>query len=460
MSSTILQVKPEHVDTPEKRSLYTAAIVGCGSNGILHADIFATSGFKVICADTDQSIVSLLARAKTPPIPRWMEPEWRRHLRTGHLNCTSDIKSAVTQADIILITIHAKIDHRKNTDHSDLDNAAKQVGPNLRKGSLVLATGVSGIGIAEDVLKGALQDGSGFKAGLDFGFAYGPFMASIDKQPECGTKQRRIVAARDKTSLNAASTLLQTVMPEAQILKTENIKLAEASAIFESVWKNVGTGLSNEFSSLCEKIGIDYLEALELMNGTRSTDLPFPMVLDDKVRDKSYLLLDVAENSGVRLKLTVTALEIERDLMKHVVNLSQGALRSCGKTIRRAKVSLLGLSRTPEAKGETGETIKRLVKMFETRGAKIRLYDPYFSNDQTVDTQPNLKNSLNEAVEGVDAIVILTRHDQFKSMNMQKVRLIVKMPIAVIDVAGVLEPSKVEKEGMVYRGLGRGSWTK
>jgi UDP-N-acetyl-D-glucosamine dehydrogenase len=460
MSSPILQIRAEHIDTPEKRTLYRVTIVGCGLNGITHANIFANSGFKVICADTDQSIVSLLARAKTPPIPRWMEPEWRKHLRTGQLNCTSDVKSAVSQADIILIAIHARIDRRKVADHCDLENAAKQVGANFRKGSLVLASGISGIGVTEDTLEKALQDASGFKVGLDFGLAYSPFTPSLDRRSEREAKQGRIVAATDTTSLNVTSTLLQMVMPEAQILKTNSIRVAEAAAIFGSAWNTVGTGLSNEFSSLCEKMRIDYLEALELMNRTASRELPFPAILDDKLLDKSYLLLDVAENSGVRLELPVTAIDTEKNLMKHVVNLSQEALRSCAKTIRRAKVSLLGLSRTPDGKREIGETIRKLVKMFEIRGAKLRLYDPYFDRDRAADSQLNLKTSLNEALEGADCIVILIGHDQFKNMNLQKMKLIVKMPAALIDLAGVFEPDKVEKEGMVYRGLGRGLWTR
>jgi UDP-N-acetyl-D-mannosaminuronate dehydrogenase len=66
------------------------------------------------------------------------------------------------------------------------------------------------------------------------------------------------------------------------------------------------------------------------------------------------------------------------------------------------------------------------------------------------------KRSLNEAVEGTDCIVILTGHDQFKRLNLKKLRAVMKMPAAIIDLTGTIELQKVEKEGFIYRGLGRG----
>ncbi len=457
MSSTILQAKPENVDTPEKRKLYTVAIVGCGLNGIVHAHMFAAAGFKVICSDTDQSIVSFLARSKSPPVPRWIEQEWRKHIRTAQLKCTSDVKEAVSQADVILITINVKIDRRRTADHSNLENAGKQVGANIRKGTLVLVTGVSGIGVAEDVVLDGLQSSSGFKAGVDFGFACSPYTPSFENSPKPEEKIRRIVAASDRTSLNVASTTLQTIMPNVQILRADRIRVVEAAAIFESVWNSVEAGFCNELSLLCEKTDVDWVETLELMQPIRSEPLNLPRIFEKKAFDRLTLLLDGSENSGVKLKMLLATLETEKDLIKHIVSLSHEALRSCGKTIRRAKVAILGLTQNPDPKGELPDTAKRLIKMFESRGAKTRVYDPYFAEDQAGDTQLNLKTNLNEAIETADCLVVLTKHNQFQNLNLQKVKLMTKMPIALIDVAGVFEPSKVEKEGMVYRGLGRGS---
>ena len=68
-----------------------------------------------------------------------------------------------------------------------------------------------------------------------------------------------------------------------------------------------------------------------------------------------------------------------------------------------------------------------------------------------------VKSSLNEAVEGVDCIVILTGEEQFKHLNLRKLKAITKTPSVMVDLAGVLERNAVEAEGFIYRGLGRGT---
>jgi UDP-N-acetyl-D-mannosaminuronate dehydrogenase len=93
----------------------------------------------------------------------------------------------------------------------------------------------------------------------------------------------------------------------------------------------------------------------------------------------------------------------------------------------------------------------------EAKGAKINLYDPLFAKNEAVDLPRVPKRSISEAVEGSDCIVFLTGHDQFKHLNLNKLRAVMRTPAAIVDVAGILEPQKVEKEGFIYRGLGRGT---
>jgi UDPglucose 6-dehydrogenase len=104
--------------------------------------------------------------------------------------------------------------------------------------------------------------------------------------------------------------------------------------------------------------------------------------------------------------------------------------------------------------------VKELAKLLGARGAKVGLYDPYFTGDELSEMQHSLKKSLAEALEGVDCILILVSHDQFKRLNLKKLKFMMKMPAAIVDFEGVVEPAEVEKEGFVFRGFGRGAWTK
>ena len=96
------------------------------------------------------------------------------------------------------------------------------------------------------------------------------------------------------------------------------------------------------------------------------------------------------------------------------------------------------------------------VKMLEKKGAKTSLYDPLLSKNEQSSMARVLKRSLREAVEGTDCIVLLTKQNQFKRLNLKKLRAVMKMPAAIVDLAGIIDPQKVERKGFTYRGLGRG----
>ena len=106
------------------------------------------------------------------------------------------------------------------------------------------------------------------------------------------------------------------------------------------------------------------------------------------------------------------------------------------------------------AKPNTATTM--FVKMLEKRGAKASLYDSLLSKNELPNMSRVLKRSMKEAVEGADCIVIFTEQDQFKRLNFKRVQAVMKMPAAIVDLTGVVEPKKVERNGFTYRGLGRG----
>jgi UDP-N-acetyl-D-mannosaminuronic acid dehydrogenase len=104
--------------------------------------------------------------------------------------------------------------------------------------------------------------------------------------------------------------------------------------------------------------------------------------------------------------------------------------------------------------------VKEIVKSLEAKGSRVSLYDPYFSSDELREMSSQFKKNISESVENADCILILTGHEQFRRLNLKKLKVVMKMPAAIVDLEGVIEPDKVEKEGFIYRGLGRGVWTK
>ena len=194
------------------------------------------------------------------------------------------------------------------------------------------------------------------------------------------------------------------------------------------------------------KSNTDYFNVLKQLD---LNDPSFwPTIVEEEHRNEAYLLLDSAENLNAKLKLTTLARQINEDMVKHAVNLTKEALRRGGKPLRRAKIAVLGTANPTTATGV-------FVRMIEQKGAKPSLYDPVSKmgpQDWRV-----VKTNLNEAVEGTDCIVVLTGQEQFKNLNLKKLKALMKTPAVIVDLIGIFEPQKVEAEGFIYLGLGRGT---
>jgi nucleotide sugar dehydrogenase len=458
MSSSILQIRPDDIDSVEKRGKYVVGIVGCGQAGALHACLFAEAGFKVICTDTDQASISRIARGKVPFSTPEMENVLRNQIRAARVNAF-DIKTALLQSDIIIVTIPLAIDDKKKPAITAIERILKLIGSNLRRGSLVIVTNTVGINAIDGLIRETLENNSGFKVGADLGLAYGAIRLAPTRILETATNQRVLVAAKDQNSLDVASLILE-VITKGGIRKTKNTKTAEFAALFEAVREDVEAGLVNEFAVFCEKTNMDFHEVIALTDAAVNQTALLPTLADGSAKTASYVMIDEAENLNMKLRITQTARETNEGMVWHVVNLAKDSLRGCGKALKRSKVSLLGVSQTANIKDSPREAVRKLAEALNSRGVRVSVYDPLFSNEELAEIYSNVKKNLNEAVEGADCLIILTAHDQFRRLNFNRLKVVMRMPASIVDFAGIVEPDKVEKAGFIYRGLGRGVWTK
>jgi UDP-N-acetyl-D-mannosaminuronic acid dehydrogenase len=443
--SDVLHLKPEEMDADEKRGKYTVSVIGCKEKGVLYAVAFAEAGFKVICTDADQTLVKRLAKGKTMFYDRELECKLKSFLRRGRLSVTSELKNAVSQSDVIVMTLTAKIDGNQHPDYLDVESGCKQVGTALRRGVLFVYGGIAGLGFTEGVIKETLENASGLRVGEDFGLVYCPVHFFGGEQPLVSiTDQELKVAAVDRTSLDSAANILRVITGKGvkQIL---GVKTAEAALLFTVAKQDANLALANELAVFCESAGVDYLETLKLVGGQEPSFSP-KVEAEDGGRE-AYFLLESAENLNAKLRLSALARKINEDMVGHAIKLSRDALRSCGKTLRRARVAVLGSAKP---------TTVIFVKMLEKKGAKVSFYDPLLPKNDLVNMTRMFKRSLKEAVEGVDCLVLLTEQDRFKRLNLKKLHAVMKVPAAIVDLTGILEPKKVERNGFTFRGLGVG----
>ena len=324
------------------------------------------------------------------------------------------------------------------------------MGSALQKGNLVVYAGIAGFSFVETVVKETLENTSGLKAGEDFGVAYNPIVYSFQNPLKQIGEEELTVAADDKSSLNAAALIYQTIAKKG-VKKIGNVKTAELAMLFAAVKTDVNEALVNEMAIFCEEAGIDFAEIIKLLENSLCDTAVVPTISEENNRDKAYLLLENVENFDAKLRLSRLARQINEDMVRYAANLTQEALRDSGKTFRRAKVALLGAA-------EPGTAGAAFVDLLKAKGAKVSRYDPDGSAGTQQEAESLLKKTLNETVEGTDCVVILSGKEQLKRLNLKKLRALMKSPAALVDLVGAVDPENAE--GFSYRGLGRGNLEK
>ncbi|MDR2203375.1 MAG: hypothetical protein LBE76_03575 [Nitrososphaerota archaeon] len=442
---SVLGLQTQDIDSKEKRANYTVGIVGCGQIGILYADAFAEAGYKVTCSDESPNLLKRLTKSKNCNITPEVETRLKKHINTGNLTTSNIRKNTVAQSDIIVLAMNVKMDTKKKADTSELEGVYKQVGTALKQGSLVIYGGISSFGITETLLKETLENTSGLKENKDFLLAYNPLYFPKTQLIKSLNNLELIIASTNKQSLYVATTVLKTITTK--IKQSDHVRSAELAILFKAAQQDTCKALANELAIFCEKAGMDYFKIQKLISDEKTNF--YPDIIEEESRKEVYLLFESAENLNAKLRLPQLSRQINEEIVKHAINLTQEALRSGDKSLRRARVAVFGTSNKNTA------TLK-YIEAVAAKGAKITFYDTSLVKNEILDTTPILKRSLSETIEGADCLVIMTELDQFKRLNLKKLKTIMKSPAILVDLVGIAEPEKIQAEGFIYRGIGRG----
>jgi len=452
--STAMSWRETEVDTPEKRAKHTVSVIGCGKTGLSTACLFAEAGFKTLGADSNPYIISLIRKGKAPFIEQGLNNLIKKHAMAERLTVTNQIKEAVSKSDVIVFALSAPIDEKKKPDYSHIEKACKEIGMGLRSGSLVIVESAVGPGVTETFVKETLEKTSGLKAGTDFGLAYSPISSLTQYRFQDVATKPRIVGALNEQSWKATCLVL-SLIAKAELIRVKSIKTAEAVNIFESVYGDVNRALSSELAHFCEKVGIDFLEVQKAMGKRLSFSMPIPDATTGYFSPEACLLFEEAENREAELRLARQARKINEELLKRTVHLTRAALKTCGKSIRRARVTVLGVSGRTNVKEVDNFFARNLVTDLGKKGARVRVYDPFFSSKELSELDYQVEPTLGKSVEGADCLVTVVAHDRFKRLNLRRIKFLVRKPAAIVDVCNIIDPDYARKEDFTYRGIGR-----
>lgn len=457
--SVAMAIEEKDLDNLEKRQNFTVSVIGCTRDSLAFASFSIEAGFKTIIADKNHGKINILKNGEVPSIEPHANTLLKNYAKNHFLTLTSDIKEASSKGDFILLSVQTPIDLKRKPDYSHIEKTCKEIGTSMRKGCLIILTNTVGVGLTERLVRENLENASGMKAGINFGLVYSPMHFPLESNPNDFAMKTQYVSAVNEQSFRSARLFLSTAI-KSEITKTESIKTMEVADLLKDAFQDVKIALVNEFAQFCERVGIDLIEVQNIVNGHSDCHLPTPRISKERISKASFLLLEEAAILDVKLPMLELARKINDKILYHAFHLAVDGLRECNKTMRRAKVCILGVSSHTNVKELYGSSTRKLVGLMKRRGMIVRVYDPLFSQKELLEKGYPAERTLKEAIEQVDCIVITVGHEQFKRLNLKKIKLLAKKPAAIVDMGYVIDPDETVREGFVYRGLGRGILTK
>jgi nucleotide sugar dehydrogenase len=461
MSSSPLTLEPGEIAVRIRDGALTVAVVGLGWMGLPTACLYAEAGAKVIGVDMNPKIVERVSRGEPTIDEPGLAVMLKKGLRSGRFTVTTSSEEAASNSDILFIIVPTMIDKQKRADYSSVEDACTRIGKNIRAGSLIIFESTCGPGVTERVVKETIEKYSGLQAGQGIGIAYSPIRAMGGRAIQDLQSYSKVVGATDKKSLEAACAALSVIV-KGELIRVKDIKSAELSKLFETIYRDVNIGLANEFALLCEEIGVDYLETMRAANSQPYSHLHTTGigVGGHCLPVYPYLLTSETYGLDAKLRIVLDTRKINDLMPRHVAKLASDGLRTCGKSLKRAKVAVLGISYRPNVKETRFSPSLDLITILKKRGARVTAFDPLFASSEMENMGLTSEPTLRRAIEKADCVILTVAHDEFKDIDSIELAARMSKQGLVLDCTGTVDPVSVEKSGLVYRGIGRGLWTR
>lgn len=348
---------------------------------------------------------------------------------------------------IVAVPTPVKDDH--TPDLSPVEGASKIVGRNLTKGSIIVYESTVYPGVTEDICIPILEKESGLKCGIDFKVGYSPERINPGDKVHRLETITKIVSGMDEESLDIIAKVYELVV-EAGVYRAESIKVAEAAKVIENSQRDINIAFMNELSIIFNKMGIDTLSVLKAA-GTKWNFLKFypGLVGGHCIGVDPYYLTYKAEQEGYHSQIILSGRRINDDMGKYVAENTVKKLIQADKNIKGAKVGILGLTFKENCPDTRNTKIIDIIKELSEYEIYPIVVDPVADAEEAKRLY-NIEFAKMEDLKNLDALIIATSHDEFKTISMDDFGKMFKDQKVLIDVKGILNRKEYENAGYKY----------
>ena len=431
-------------------------VIGIGRIGLPTALSFAKSGLSTIGVDINENLVQNVNSGK---FPLKDEPGYEEIfddvIKNKKFSATTKIEDAVSNSDLILLSLPTPMDENKIPDYSALRNVGSQLSDILSPNSLVIVESTIEPGFIEDEMVSLISKSGKLQVEKNFFIGVCPENANPGEILHDFTNLPRLVGGINSQITKIIKSIYEFVF-SVELVEMPNCKTANAVKLTTNVFRDINIAFVSELSLMFEKLGIDTNQVLEAAKKKYNFQVHYPGsgVGGPCLPINSYQLLNTARRTGSNLSIIESGRKINEKMPDHVITLTSDAFKESGKSIQNSDILILGISYKPDVKDIKLTPAEEIIKKLQNLGAKIKIYDPYFRSKNVFGL--NVENNIENIITNVDAAIIVTAHSEFKKLELS---LFTKMKTPIlVDTRGIIEPHDAKQQKIIFRGLGRGDF--
>ena len=419
------------------------SLVGLGYVGMPIAVAFAKK-VKVIGYDLNEKKIALYQAGIDPT-----NEVGNDAIRESMVEFTSD-ETALRRAKFHIVAVPTPVNDDHTPDLTPVEGASRIVGRNLTRGSIVVFESTVYPGVTEDVCVPILERESGLVCGVDFKVGYSPERINPGDKVHRLETIVKIVSGMDEESLEEIAKVYELVV-DAGVYRAASIKVAEAAKVIENSQRDINIAFMNELSIIFNKMGIDTKSVLEAA-GTKWNFLKFfpGLVGGHCIGVDPYYLTYKAEQIGYHSQVILAGRRINDDMGKYVAENAVKKLIVTGKSVRDARVALLGFTFKENCPDTRNSKVFDIVEELREYGVEPIIADPVADAAEAkhlygVEFVPM------EEIRNMDVVILAVSHDAFASLTMSDVDgFFCEGKRVLLDVKGILDRNAYEKAGYCY----------
>lgn len=429
------------------------AVIGTGYVGLVSGACFAEFGNSVICVDSDASKIAMIKAGRMPIYEPGLEALVAKNVREGRLEFTTDINGAIEKSLVVMLAVGTPSSVDGSADMSQVEAVALGIASALNSYKVIVTKSTVPVGAA-GYIKRIIDENK--KSSCRYSVASNPeFLREGAAINDFLRPDRVVIGCNDEEAIEILKDLYRPLYLIETPFVITNPESAEMIKYASNAFLATKISFINEIANLCDRLGADVRDVAKGMGMDKRIGGKFlhpgPGFGGSCFPKDVKALAAIARHVSYEMKLTEAVLSVNERQMALVIERIRRAVPELdGKTI-----ALLGLAFKPETDDMREAPALRIISDLQAAGAAVRAYDPAaMEAARHVVADVVFCEDEYEAARGSDALVIVTEWNQFRGLDFNRLKSVMKA-LNVVDTRNIYEPKDVREAGFAYVSMGR-----